>query len=167
MPRYSSPPDRVTTLIAPWVVRLVAESKFTVESWNSSTISGDYFKIFAMSQPSGDVTALLLAWGKGDEHALERLVPLVYEELRRIARRCLRHERARHSLAATALVHEAYVRLIDTQRVKWQDRTHFLAMSARIMRQILVDHARRKRYQERGGGAAAITLVAGSARRAR
>ena len=106
-----------------------------------------------------DVTGLLLAWGSGDEAALERLVPLVHAELQRIARRCMRDERAGHSLQATALVNEAYVRLVDVQRIKWQDRAHFLSMAARLMRRVLVDHARRRRYLKRGGGALKVTLV--------
>ena len=106
----------------------------------------------------GSVTGLLLAWGKGDEAALERLVPLVERELHRIARRCMAGERAGHSLQATALVNEAYLRLIDVQHVNWQDRAHFLAMSARLMRRILVDWARSKGYQKRGGGAPKVTF---------
>ena len=106
----------------------------------------------------GSVTGLLLAWGKGDEAALERLVPLVERELHRIARRCMAGERAGHSLQATALVNEAYLRLIDVQHMNWQDRAHFLAMSARLMRRILVDWARSKHYQKRGGGAPKVTF---------
>jgi RNA polymerase sigma-70 factor, ECF subfamily len=107
---------------------------------------------------AGDVTALLLAWGKGDDEALERLIPLVEGELHRIARRCMAGERAGHSLQATALVNEAYLKLIDVQRVKWQDRAHFLAMSARLMRRVLVDWARSKQYQKRGAGALRVTF---------
>ena len=110
-----------------------------------------------MNHPE-DVTALLRAWGKGDQAALERLVPLVEPELHRIARRCMAGERAGHSLQATALVNEAYLRLVDVQRVNWQDRAHFLAMSARLMRRVLVDAARAKGYQKRGGGAVKVTL---------
>jgi RNA polymerase sigma factor (TIGR02999 family) len=109
--------------------------------------------------PSGDVTALLLAWRAGDEAALARLTPLVHDELRRIARRCLRGERANHSLPATALVHEAYVRLVDAREVNWQNRSHFLAMAARLMRRVLVDVARARGRQKRGGGALQITLT--------
>jgi len=86
---------------------------------------------------------------------------MVEDELRRIARRCMRGERADHSLQATALVNEAYMRLVDAQRVQWQDRSHFLAMSARLMRRILVDHARARLYQKRGGGAKRVTLIEG------
>jgi len=102
-----------------------------------------------------------MAWGAGDGGALERLVPLVEAELHRIARRCMKGERLDHSLQATALVNEAYLRLVDTQRVRWQDRSHFLAMSARLMRRALVDHARARGYQKRGGGAVRVTLVEG------
>jgi RNA polymerase sigma factor (TIGR02999 family) len=110
-----------------------------------------------MADP-GSVTGLLLAWGKGDEAAFQQLVPLVERELHRIAKRCMAGERAGHSLQATALVNEAYLRLIDAQQVKWQDRAHFLAMSARLMRRILVDWARSKRYQKRGGDALRVTF---------
>ena len=104
------------------------------------------------------VTALLLKWGQGDKAALERLIPLVHQELRRIARRCLAGERAGHSLPATALVNEAYLKLVDAQGVAWTDRAHFLAVAARAMRRILVDHARSRRSLKRGGHAAAVTF---------
>lgn len=104
------------------------------------------------------MTALLLAWGAGDAAALQRLVPLVQTELHRIARRCMAGERVGNSLQATALVSEAYLRLVDVQRVRWQDRAHFLAMSARMMRRVLVDHARAKGYQKRGGDAVRVTF---------
>lgn len=100
----------------------------------------------------------MVAWGKGDEDALNQLVPLLHHELHRIARACMRGERAGHSLQATALVNEAYLRLIDVQHVDWQNRAHFLAVSARLMRRILVDFARSRQYQKRGGGAQRITL---------
>src|SRR5262245_38850010 len=106
----------------------------------------------------GAVTNLLVAWGRGDESALERLIPLVERELHRIARRCMAGERPGHSLQATALVNEAYVKPINTQHVDWQDRAHFLAMSARLMRRILTDWARSKQYQKRGGGALRVTF---------
>ena len=104
------------------------------------------------------VTGLLLKWGRGDEAALERLIPLVHRELHRIARRCMAGERAGHSLQATALVNEAYLRLVDAKDVAWQDRAHFLAVAARVMRRILVDHARARRAQKRGGDAAQVTF---------
>jgi RNA polymerase sigma factor (TIGR02999 family) len=99
-----------------------------------------------------DFTLLLRAWGEGDAEALGRLTPLVYQELRRIARGYMAHERPNHTLQATALVNEAYLRLIDTRQVDWQDRAHFLAICARAMRQILVDHARSRASQKHGGG---------------
>jgi len=105
------------------------------------------------------VTGLLLAWGDGDSAALDRLIPLVHQELRRIARRCMGRERPGNSLQPTALVNEAYLRLIDLQRVRWQDRVHFFAMSARLMRRVLVDVARAKASQKRGAGAQRITFV--------
>ena len=113
---------------------------------------------WAIPENPGTVTGLLMAWRGGNDAALEQLVPLVHEELHRIARGCMRGERAGHSLQATALVNEAYLRLIGAQQVDWQNRVHFLAVSARLMRRILVDFARSKKYQKRGGGAQAVTL---------
>jgi RNA polymerase sigma-70 factor (ECF subfamily) len=106
---------------------------------------------------------LLLKWGQGDEAALERLIPLVHRELHQIAQRAMAGERAGHSLQATALVNEAYLRLINAKDVAWHDRAHFLAVAARVMRRILVDHARSRRYQKRGGDAAKVTLDEGLA----
>ena len=99
-----------------------------------------------------DITALLVAWGRGDEAALQQIIPLVHRELHQIARRCLKGERPDHTLQPTALVNEAYLRLVDVRRVGWKNRTHFLAMSARLMRRVLVDFARSRQYQKRGGG---------------
>jgi RNA polymerase sigma-70 factor, ECF subfamily len=110
--------------------------------------------------PRPDVTGLLLAWNDGNDAALQELIPIVHDELHRIAAACLAGERAGHSLQTTALVNEAYLRLVGTRRVNWQNRAHFLAMAARLMRRILVDFARSKQYQKRGGGAAVhVTLV--------
>jgi RNA polymerase sigma factor (TIGR02999 family) len=100
---------------------------------------------------SPPVTDLLLAWSAGDQSSLSRLIPLVEAELRRLARRQMGRERRGHTLQTTALVNEAYMRLVDVSRVRWQDRAHFFAMSARLMRRILVDHARARNYQKRGG----------------
>ena len=113
-----------------------------------------------MPEPSRarNVTDLLLSWGKGDTEALDRLVPLVYDDLRRVARGHLRRERPGHSLQATALVHEVFLRLVDVDRMTLKSRTHFFALSARLMRQILVDHARRQQAGKRGGGATVIGL---------
>lgn len=113
--------------------------------------------------PSSDrsrphVTELLLAWGRGDRFALDELVPIVHQELRRLARLQLRGERNNHTLQTTALVNEAFLRLVDLRRIRWQDRAHFLSLSARLMRRILVDHARSRNYQKRGGGAVNVTL---------
>ena len=107
---------------------------------------------------SHQITRLLIDWRNGDERALEQLIPLVHEELRRVARRHMAHERPGHTLQATALVNEAYVRLIDIKRVNWQDRAHFFAMSSRLMRRVLVDFARSKGYQKRGAGAQKVSL---------
>lgn len=104
------------------------------------------------------VTQLLVQWGEGDEAALHELIPLVHDELRRMARRRMAGERRGHSLQASALVNEAYVRLIDARQVKWQNRAHFLGIAARLMRQILVDAARSKRSLKRGAGAMRVTL---------
>ncbi|MBP1635555.1 MAG: polymerase sigma factor [Acidobacteria bacterium] len=112
-----------------------------------------------MPQPSQNVTELLLAWSGGDQTALDRLVPLVSAELHRLAHRYLRHEPAGHTLQTTALVNEAYLRLIDASQVAWHDRAHFFAVSANLMRRILVDFARRRHYQKRGGGALTLRLV--------
>lgn len=97
------------------------------------------------------VTDLLLAWGDGDQAALDQLIPLVHAELRRIAASHMARERAGHTLQPTALVNEVYVRLVDVERVKWQNRAHFLAVSSRLMRRILVDFARSRGYRKRGG----------------
>lgn len=98
------------------------------------------------------VTELLLAWGDGDLSALDQLIPLVHAELRQIAARCMARERLGHTLQPTALVNEVYLRLVDVERIRWQNRAHFLAVAARLMRRILVDFARSRRYQKRGGG---------------
>lgn len=103
-----------------------------------------------------EVTSLLRAWSGGDASALERIVVLLHPELRKIARRCLSGERPGHTLQATALVNEAYLRLVDIHSVEWRDRAHFFAVGARIMRHILVDHARAKGYAKRGGGAVRV-----------
>ena len=101
---------------------------------------------------AGDVTALLRAWGHGDTAALEQLTPIVYTELHSLARRYRRRERTGNSLQATELLNEAYLRLVDVRETEWQDRTHFFAMSARLMRHILVDAARKRASARRGGG---------------
>ena len=102
------------------------------------------------SQP--DVTQLLLDWSKGDQASLDKLLPVVYQELRRLAQHYVKQERPDHTLQATALVHEAYLKLIDTKSVAWQNRAHFFAVAAQVMRHILVDMARQRRAQKRGGG---------------
>lgn len=110
-------------------------------------------------QPSTPrVTALLQAWSAGDQTALEQLVPLVHAELRRLARRYMRRERVGHTLQTTALVHEAFIRLVDAQAVNWQNRAHFFGISARVMRRVLVDFARERGYRKRGGGTLRVPL---------
>jgi RNA polymerase sigma factor (TIGR02999 family) len=105
-----------------------------------------------------DITEFLRSWNEGDESALERLTPLVYRELYRLASRYMRREQADHTLQATELVNEAYVRLIDWKNVHWQNRGHFLGVAAQLMRRILVDYARSRRYDKRGGGARPVSL---------
>ncbi|HEX8068831.1 MAG TPA: sigma-70 family RNA polymerase sigma factor [Pyrinomonadaceae bacterium] len=105
-----------------------------------------------------EVTQLLAAWGDGDRAALDRLLPLVYEELRRLAHRYMRRERPGHSLQTTALVNEAYLRLVDQTRVRWQGRAHFYGIAAQMMRRVLVDHARARGYAKRGGAAQHVPL---------
>ena len=105
-----------------------------------------------------DITALLDDWGHGNHRALDQLLPLVYAELRRVAARQLRRERAGHSLQPTALVHEAYLRLVGQKRVDWQNRAHFFGVSAQIMRRILVDHARRRKANKRGDGVQCVSI---------
>ncbi len=116
-----------------------------------------------------EVTQLLLAWRAGDERALAQLIPLVYAELRRIARNYLRKERAGHSLETAALVNEAYLRLLDAQHISWQNRAHFFAISSTLMRRVLVDLARERQARKRGGSARQIVLdeglIAGAGRR--
>jgi RNA polymerase sigma factor (TIGR02999 family) len=104
------------------------------------------------------VTRLLLEWRNGDASALDRLVPLVYEDLRRLAHRCLRREREGHTLQTTALVNEAYLRLVGSSRVQWQDRAHFFALATQLMRRVLVDEARRRNVQKRGGEQTRVAL---------
>lgn len=111
-----------------------------------------------MSPSQHEITQLLIDWRGGDESALDRLMPLVYDELRRLAHHYLSQERTGHTLQPTALVNEAYLRLIDQQNADWQNRTHFFAVAARIMRHLLIDHARSRQYAKRGGGALRVSL---------
>lgn len=105
-----------------------------------------------------EVTHLLKAWTAGDQQALEKLTPLVYQQLHRVAQRCMAGERPGHTLQTTALVNEVYLRLVDCEQINWQDRAHFFAVSAQLMRRILVDFARARGYQKRGGGALHMSL---------
>ena len=117
-----------------------------------------------------EVTGLLVAWSHGDKEALDRLAPLVYDELRRIAHRHMKREAAGHTLQTTALVNEAYLKLAGQPSADWESRRHFFGVAARVMRQILIDHARTRRYAKRGGGVrpasldqtAALTLEQGA-----
>src|ERR1700733_7141562 len=107
---------------------------------------------------SRDVTRLLAEWQAGDQSALDRLMPLVYNELRRIAARYLHSERSGHTLQTTALVHEAYLRLVDETHIQWHGRAHFFGVAATLIRNILVDHARTQKAAKRGGGAQKLSL---------
>lgn len=111
-----------------------------------------------MSSHPSDVTALLLAWGRGEAEAREKLIPLVYAELRRLAAGAMAAERKDHTLEPTALVHETYLKLIRQPDVPWQNRAHFFGVASRLMRQILVDHARAHGAEKRGGGKPRLTL---------
>jgi len=115
-----------------------------------------------MSTPApAEVTKLLLAWGAGDELALDQLLPVVYRELHSIARGYMAAERPDHTLQASALVNEVYLKLVDVRQMKWQNRAHFFGVSAQLMRRILVDFARRRHYLKRGGGVRPVTLNEG------
>jgi RNA polymerase sigma factor (TIGR02999 family) len=111
--------------------------------------------------PAHEVTRLLQAWSEGDEGALQELMPLVYKELHRLARRYMAGERSGHTLQTSALVNEAYLRLVDVQKVNWQNRAHFFGVSAQLMRRILVDFARSRRSLKRGGDAPTVSLEEG------
>jgi len=113
---------------------------------------------FRMPQTSPNVTQLLIGWSNGDKDALDALMPVVYDELRRQASRYLRRERVGHTLQTTALIHEAYLRLIDQRNVHWQNRAHFYGIAAQLMRRILVDHARTKKRAKRGGSDVRVSL---------
>ncbi len=112
----------------------------------------------ARTPPQHEITQLLAQWREGNQSALDELYPLVYDELHRLARRYMSRERKGHTLQTTALINEAYVRLIDQKNVPWANRSHFFAISAQIMRRILIDHARRHQYAKRGGGARQVSL---------
>lgn len=116
-----------------------------------------------MAVPPPDVTDLLLRWTSGDAAALDALTPVIYDDLRRMARAFLARERAEHTLSATALVHEAYLRLVDQRRVRWQNRAHFFGAAATIMRRVLVDHARARAADKRGGSVVKIAMEEGEA----
>lgn len=112
--------------------------------------------------PPHEVTELLLDWGQGDQAALDKLMPLVYGELRRLARQYLNKERTAHTLQTTDLIHETYLKLVNQNRVKWQNRAHFFGVSAQLMRRILVDGARRRKRSKRGSGAQLLSLDEGT-----
>lgn len=138
-------------IAATWQMPLRAEGRII------ATAMGPSDEAARLAMPAR-VTDLLVAWRDGDSSALDQLVPLVHIELRRLARRQMSREQAGHTLQTTALVNEAYMRLVDLSRVQWQDRGHFFAMAARLMRRILVDHARSRRFQKRGSGVRPVSL---------
>jgi RNA polymerase sigma factor (TIGR02999 family) len=111
-----------------------------------------------LPNPPHEVTQLLMDWSDGNTAALKELMPLVYRELRKLARQYLNRERDGHTLQTTDLVHEAYLKLVDQRRVQWQNRTHFFGVAAELMRRILVDHARRHKRAKRGGGVTLVSL---------
>ena len=111
-----------------------------------------------MTPPSHEVTKLLKDWSAGDQSALDKLMPLVYDELRRLAHQHMRREKPGHTLQTSALVNEAYVRLVDQREIQWEGRAHFFGIAARLMRQILVDRARRRNFAKRGGGTIQVSL---------
>lgn len=111
-----------------------------------------------MAASSNDITQLLAAWGNGDQNALDQLMPLVYSELHRLAHRHMKKERPGHTLQTSALLNEVFVRLVDQRHVTWKSRAHFFAIAAQMMRRILVDYARSRRYAKRGGDARQVSL---------
>src|ERR687883_1107147 len=114
--------------------------------------------LLVMTKEAENITELLAGYGRGDKEALDQLMPVVYDELRRQAARYLRREQAGHTLQTTALIHEAYVRLVDQRNVQWQNRAHFFGIAAQMMRRILVDHARTKKRAKRGGSEVRVSL---------
>src|SRR5882762_567700 len=112
-----------------------------------------------MMVAADNLTGLLIEWRQGDKAALNKLAPLVYDELRRIAHRYVQRERNGHTLGTTALVNEAYLRLAGQKKISWQNRSHFFAFTAQVMRHILIDHARRRRYAKHGGAVAQVPLA--------
>ena len=133
--------------------------KFFESMSGAGAVAGAYNAAdFFMTATPQTLTQLLSAWSEGDKAALEQLMPMVYQELRRLASRHLAYERLGHTLQTTALVHEAFLRLIDQKRVRWQNKAHFLGIAAQMMRRILVDYARSRRYAKRGGGASVVLI---------
>ena len=136
----------------PWRVQF-ARQFFSVRSRTGTTR-----QMTTSPNPPDEVTQLLLDWNAGNNDALEKLMPLVYRELRRLAHQYLGKERVGHTLLTTDLVHEAYLRIVDQNRVRWQNRAHFFGIAAQLMRRILVDHARGKKRVKRGAGAQRVSL---------
>jgi len=137
-----------------WAVRVISSGAPVLEPAENSSAEGHWMQ----PPPPSEVTRLLKDWSSGDSAALDQLIPLVYDELRAVAARYLRRERQDHTLQPTALVNEAYLRLIDQKQVQWQNRAHFVGVAAQMMRRILVDHARNHSRAKRGGGARKVSL---------
>ena len=142
-----------------------AKNSFASGNWHNSEIrynlpasADSKHRRWFMSASTGEVTQLLIKWSSGDKAALDELTPIVYAELRRLAKRYMGREREDHTLQTSALINEAYLRLVDQESVEWKDRSHFFAVSAQIMRHILVDHARKHQSDKRGAGAQKLPL---------
>jgi RNA polymerase sigma factor (TIGR02999 family) len=130
------------------------------ENFNAQLSSSRHFSQVSnnMQTLPGEITQLLLKWGRGDQSAFDQLIPLVYPELRKLARRYMGRENQGHTLQTSALINEAYLRLVDQENVEWQDRAHFFAVAARVMRHVLIDHARSHRSGKRGAGVRRVAL---------
>jgi RNA polymerase sigma-70 factor (ECF subfamily) len=129
-----------------------------IEFWYNRLNSEGPSAVVMVTPSPQEVTQLLIDWSNGDKAALDKLMPVVYSELRRLASHYMRQERSGHTLQSTALVNEAYVRLAECQGTRWQDRAHFFAVAAQVMRHVLIDHARRYKYVKRGAGAVKVSL---------
>ncbi len=132
-----------------WLLDAMKDARILARPLAAVRYAGNQRLMTTLSKPN--VTELLIEWQQGDREALDRLTPLVYDELRRIAHRYVQMERNGHTLETTALVNEAYLRLVGGQKIDWQNRAHFFAVTAQVMRHILIDHARKRRYVKRGG----------------
>lgn len=145
-------------LLIPIALKL-AHEVMMLESLMLMVSSGTEKELGMTTLAADNLTGLLIEWRQGDKNALNKLTPLVYDELRRIAHRYVQRERNGHTLGTTALVNEAYLRLAGQKKIKWQDRAHFFAVTAQVMRHVLIDHARRRHYAKHGGDAQRVSLA--------